>query len=217
MHTPATQTCPAAHARPHPPQLEIDDVTSTSHPLLGAPSQSANPAAQTPTAHSPPVHLAVAFAVRQSEPHAPQLSASPPTSTSHPVAAAPSQSAKPPAQTTLQPPSRHDALVLGPPRHARVQVPQWRVSLVSLASQPFASIASQSPHPGVHAATEQRPISHAAVAFDSAQRRPHPLQFDGSAARFASHPSSTAPLQSAKPGSHVNPQVPLAPSHDVVA
>ncbi len=58
--TPPEHTCPAAQDAPHAPQLAALVRVSTSHPLLGARSQSAKPGSQARTAHAPAAQVALA-------------------------------------------------------------------------------------------------------------------------------------------------------------
>ncbi len=78
LHAPAVQTPPTAlaaapHARLHAPQCCALDLVSTSQPLAGLPSQSANPAVQV-SRHAPLTHVALATRSPMHErPHIPQF------------------------------------------------------------------------------------------------------------------------------------------------
>jgi hypothetical protein len=79
------------HATPQPPQCDALVVVSVSQPFAGSPSQSPNPARHV-NPHTPAAQSAVAFARAAQGVHPPQWSGSLEGSTSHPVAASPSQS-----------------------------------------------------------------------------------------------------------------------------
>ncbi|MEZ4393138.1 MAG: hypothetical protein R3A48_18785 [Polyangiales bacterium] len=94
--TPARQVAlppETAHAFRHAPQCEGDTRVSVSQPLAASPSQSAKPAAQVSTRHTPPEHAAVAtFAVAHDRPQLPQFAVLPASSTSQPLLRSPSHS-----------------------------------------------------------------------------------------------------------------------------
>ena len=139
--------------RPQAPQFEAEARVSTSHPLVGSPSQSAKPVAQTGT-HAPATQ---AFAlveglVAQTRAQAPQFEAEVRVSTSQPFEGSPSQSAKPVAQAGTQAPETH-ALAVVPTLVAQAapQAPQWAVEVcVSTHAPP------QRESPAAHA---QAPIA----------------------------------------------------------
>jgi hypothetical protein len=78
------------HAMAHMPQLAVV-VSGASQPLNGFPSQLPKPALHA-SWHTPATQVAVAFALPQTMPHAPQLPTSPSTEVSHPFAGLLSQS-----------------------------------------------------------------------------------------------------------------------------
>jgi hypothetical protein len=96
--------------------------------------------------------------------------------------------------------------------HARPQAPQWARVLRVLTSQPLPTTPSQSALPALQVPTAQAPIAHTAEPSATEQVRPQAPQLPALALRSVSQPSSASPLQSAKPASHVNAQVPV--SHD---
>lgn len=145
---PSSQTGVAwagAHALPQAPQLARVMLVFTSQPLSSRPSQSAEPASQRPMRHTPAAHCAVALARSHTRPHAPQLAGLLEVSTSHPLVASPSQSAKPAAQPPkAHTPSRHTPTALGQAQRTG-QVPQWSALARRSTSQPLLASPSQSP------------------------------------------------------------------------
>ena len=85
----------------HRPQFATDEARTTSQPLAASPSQSPHPASQrspqAPAAQAP----AACGRAGHATPHAPQFVADAARSTSQPLAALPSQSAKPDAHTAI--------------------------------------------------------------------------------------------------------------------
>jgi hypothetical protein len=95
MHVPLLQLAPAAHARPHIPQLVALVLRLVSQPLAALPSQSPKPALQL-SPHAPAAHVAVALApAAHILPHIPQFAALVRRSISQPLTALPSQLPKP--------------------------------------------------------------------------------------------------------------------------
>ncbi len=81
--------------------------------------------------------------------------------------------------------------------------PPQSPSVLSGVSQPFASLPSQLPKPGLHDAIAQVPPEHVAVAFARVQVVPHaPQLVRVSSAR--SQPFAPLPSQLPKPGSHAS-------------
>ena len=76
VQLPAVQSWPAAHARPHAPQLVRLAAVLTSHPLAAAPSQLAKPGLHAATVQAPAAHPATASGSEHTRPHAPQLAGS---------------------------------------------------------------------------------------------------------------------------------------------
>jgi hypothetical protein len=144
------------------------------------PSQSPKPVSQV-VPQRPIAHVGVALGpAAQVVPQPPQFIALTRVSTSHPLLALPSPSAKPSAHRNPQRPIVQTAVALGPALHAAPQVPQCSASFVSVRSQPLAALLSQSPMPVLHAATVQRPIAHPDTAPGSAHIIPQVPQLVGS-------------------------------------
>jgi len=141
---PATHDCPARQARPQPPQWAALERTSTSQPSAASWSQSAKPAPQA-KAQAPAAQAGVALGRGgHAVPQAPQLVALVAVSTSQPLAAPWSQSARP-GRHAPRPhaPARHAAVAPAGAGHAVPQAPQW------------AALAEVSTHaPAQHAAPE---------------------------------------------------------------
>jgi hypothetical protein len=88
----------SGHAVPQAPQFAASVAVVTSHPSAARALQSARPLVQLATVHAPATQAPVALAGAQRLPHAPQCSALARVSTSQPLEASPSQSAKPASQ-----------------------------------------------------------------------------------------------------------------------
>ncbi len=102
-------------------------------------------------------------------------------STSQPLAALPSQSAKPALQVYAQRPAAHSTALLARAAHAVPQAPQLRASVSVLVSQPLVGSRSQSEKVPVHAPTAHEPFMQAGVALVTAHRasqRPQWATFD---------------------------------------
>jgi hypothetical protein len=209
----ATTHAPAAHpavpfvtvhARLHAPQFATLVRRSTSQPLSVLPSQSANPVAQLATAHAPAAHTAVALGNEQARPHIPQCATLARVSTSQPLLALRSQSAKPASQVMPHAPPAH----VGTPwlvEHATPQPPQWFTLFVVLTSQPLPTFWSQSPNPTAHIS----PTAHALAAQlaespggagHTALHRPQCLD---DVSVLVSQPSLGSPLQSPNPAAQL--------------
>jgi hypothetical protein len=203
-HVPAAQLGVAlavTQARPHAPHAATVVFRSTSHPLVGAPSQSPKPTPQRVTAQLPMAQDEVAFARAQTRPHAPQLDGVIARLVSQPLAALPSQSPKPGLhRATAQVPTLQLAVALAR-EHARPQAPQL-VTLVSvLVSQPLAALPSQSPKPRPQVIS-QRPAAQRGVPFWLEQSAPHAPQCATLDASATSQPLAALPSQSPKPALH---------------
>jgi hypothetical protein len=203
-HAPDAQAAVAlatAHARPHAPQLAVDERVSTSQPSAATPLQSAKPASQRPTTHAPPSHAAVALASAQVLPQRPQLVAAVSRLVSQPLVPLPSQSPKPAAQVKPHAPAVHAGVALAGDGHARPHTPQWLSDDVSTAHEP-AQLVSPAAHVERHTPAEHTsPAAHA---------RPHVPQAARSDCVLTSHPSAAMALQSAKPALQAKPQAPAA-------
>lgn len=92
-HVPVAQVSVARgseHAMPQAPQL-VTVRSEVSHPFVGSPSQSSQPASHAATAHVPVAQVAVAFGKEQATPQPPQCVVVV-RGCSQPVASSPSQS-----------------------------------------------------------------------------------------------------------------------------
>ncbi len=198
-HAPAMQFCPARHARPQAPQLELlldrstqlppQNVVPPGHVLTHAPAEQAVPAPH-------------------ARPHNPQLALSTFVFTSHPSATAPLQFAKPALQLAIpHAPPLQDDVALGA-EHTRPHAPQFVTLLARETSQPFAGLPSQLPNPALHAPIAHAPSEHDAPAFAKLHTRPHEPQFATLTSVFTSQPSGSSMLQSANPRLHTGVQFP---------
>ena len=88
-----------------------------------------------------------------------------------------------------------------PAAHARPHAPQFARSVPVFVSHPSTDVALQSAWPSWHRATSQLPATHVAVAFATAQLRPHAPQFASALVVSVSHPLSARPSQSPRPAS----------------
>jgi hypothetical protein len=148
-------------------------------------------------AHLDPTHDAVACAGRHDEPHAPQ-SVSVSKGSSQPLRTSRSQSPKPtPHDAIAQRPDTHAGVALANEQRA-VQVPQCSV-VSRRASQPFATLPSQSSKPGAHPTIAQLWVAHEAIALAGAhvaRHAPHEVgRLSGD-----SQPFSARASQSPNPG-----------------
>jgi hypothetical protein len=120
-------------------------------------------------------------------------------STSQPFAAMPSQSAKPESQAMPHDtPETHVGVACGAEGHMTLQPPH-AMGLVTLFSQPFATIPSQSAKPCAHDPIAQLPELHAGAAFGTEQTCEHVPQFALSVEVVISQPFAIFPSQSPKP------------------
>lgn len=139
-HTPVPFA--GAHASPHAPQWLRLMFRFSSQPLLGFPSQSAQPAAHSPITQEPLVHVAAAFAKEHALSHCPQCVRLPLVAVSQPSALLALQSPKPGAQLVAHTLPVHVAL---PPLvlHALPQPPHASGSVLVFVSQPLPYCPSQ--------------------------------------------------------------------------
>jgi hypothetical protein len=174
------------HAWPQPPQLPVEVVVFTSHPLPAMPSQSAYGGVQLPMAQVPFEHVAVAFGTLHTVPQAPQWFVSDCRFVSQPFAGLPSQSPKPGLHAIVQEPPLHDGVPLvalqGLP-----QAPQLAALVARFVSHPFIGLLSQSPNVPEQDEMTQEPVLQAAVAFGRLHAPPHTPQFI-IVSRLVSHP-----------------------------
>jgi hypothetical protein len=194
-HIPAEHTRPAAQAVPQPPQLALSLRVSTSQPLAALPSQSRKPVAQAAIAQAPAAQVEVALGSAQTRPHAPQLTALVWVSTSQPLAAVPSQSAKPVAQrTTVQALPAQPLVATLASAHTVPHAPQWAGSITVLA-QKAVGPAPQA-RSGEAQVVPHTPAEHTRPA---AQAAPQPPQWALSLRVSTSQPLAALPSQSKKP------------------
>src|SRR5207247_122929 len=97
--------------------------------------QSPKPGAQLEKPHTPFTQFGVTWLPGQTTPQAPQFATFDCVSTSQPVVASLSQSAKPASHTTLQAPAVQEA-VPWVPSHNLLQLPQFVGSVARVASHP---------------------------------------------------------------------------------
>jgi hypothetical protein len=147
----------AAHALPQVPQFEVFERVSTSQPLGTSVSQLAKPALQLAMPHAPAEHDGVPLAVEHALPQRPQLPTLVRVSTSQPLAALPSQSAKPVLQVNPHAPAAQKIDALARAAQARPQPPQWATVVLVFTSQPLPSTPSQSPVPAAQVPMAQTP------------------------------------------------------------
>jgi len=141
-HAPPLHVPLVGHAVPHAPQCWTLFAVAASQPLAALPSQLAYPAAHAPTPHAPAAHVAVPLAAVHARLHMPQWVSDVRVSTSQPLVAMPSQSAKPALQApSTHPPAAQVAAALGK-LHARPHMPQWVVLVRVSASQPLEMVRS---------------------------------------------------------------------------
>jgi hypothetical protein len=201
------------HAKVQPPQWVASVLRLISHPSAALWLQSAKPVVHPPggIAHAYPVlvllQTSVALAVLHTCPQAPQLLVVV-MGVSHPLATLPSQSAKPALQVILH---TDPTQVPTPPLwlHTLPQAPQLFGSLVTLISQPFAVIKSQSLKPAAHPMIAHFEALHVSVALAPAHAVVQFPQWFGSLVVLTSHPLA-AGLQWARPGAQfVTTQTPF--------
>jgi hypothetical protein len=128
------------HWVPQAPQLVALVVMSVSHPLLGLPSQSAQPAEHV-GAHAPALQLVEPWALEQEVPHAPQFAVVV-RLVSQPSEANPLQLPYPGLQEIEQAPNEQDGVPLVE-LHTVLQPPQLLTLVCVLVSQPLLGLLSQ--------------------------------------------------------------------------
>jgi hypothetical protein len=182
----------SAQARPQAPQFAALVVSSASHPLAAAPSQSPKPAAQRAGAQVPPAQPWVAVcASAQTVPHAPQLVGSIAVLAQKAVGAAP-QVASGAAQVAPQTPAEQT----WPAAQKVPHPPQLAASVRVSASQPLLATWSQSRKPASQAATAHDPAAQLGVACASRHCRPQAPQCAALEVVSASQPLAAVPSQS---------------------
>ena len=219
---------PAAHVSPQTPLMQYGVPSADGQTVVQLPQCSGSLARMTqlpeqlvcpdwqvtpqtpPEQRDPPTHTV---------PQAPQLALSVRVSTSQPLAATRSQSAKPGEQAAIvQPPDEQAAVALGSAQ-ARPQTPQFATAVWRFISQPFAAVPSQSPKPTAQRTTVQAPVAQPfAATLARAQVVPQALQLAGSMAVLAQYADDPAP-QTRSGEAQVVPQTPpeqTAPApHDI--
>ena len=145
-----------------------------SQPFACAPSMSSKPALHVRTSQVPVEHDSLAFARLHVVPQLAQF-VSVVSDVSQPFELVPSQLPKPLEQLpSVHTPPGQLSVALSR-AHTAPQLPQF-VSVVVDASQPFMSLPSQLPEPGLHEAIEQAPVAHVAVAPVRLHGTPQPPQ-----------------------------------------
>ncbi len=188
----------STHARPHTPQLVALARTSVSQPLRASPSQSPYPPAHRTTVHAPIAQLcAVALGSAQASPQSPQFAGSTAVFAQSALAPVPQVRSGDPQVAPQAPPEQSCPAVQAVP-----QPPQCALSVPVLTSQPLPGSRSQSAYPIAQDATAHAPPTQLALAWGSAQARPHAPQCASLAWRLVSHPSPAVPLQSPAPWLH---------------
>jgi len=196
---------------PQPPQLFVEVDVLVSQPFVISPSQLPKPELQV-IAQLPPLQLGVPLLFEHALEQVPQCRASFPKLTSHPVEAAPSQSAKPLLQEMWQALLTHDGI---PPTelHAAPHPPQCATVAVVFVSHPFTMLPSQLPSPALHV-IPHLPAEHDGVPVVDSQTLPHAPQFNVSARTECSQPLSELLSQSPNPALQLIAHSPL--EHDGV-
>ncbi len=133
--------------------------------------------------HSPIAQPPIPCAPLHTRPQTPQLFRSVAGSTSQPSSGLAEQCRYPGEHVDEQIPPVHDGTARGPRGQTVPQRPQLSESPVTLTSQPFDGLPSQSPVPGEHVPTTHRPAMHAATAPGIEHTLPHVPQLRASLAR----------------------------------
>jgi hypothetical protein len=122
---------------------------AVSQPLAALPSQLEKPALQLPSAHVPPEHTPVALAKLHGLPQRPQWAGLVAKAASQPSTALALQSPKPALQVMPHARLAQVLVALGRAGQAAPHAPQCATLDVTLVSQPFAPLPSQSPKPAL--------------------------------------------------------------------
>ena len=144
----------------------------------------------------------------QMRPQAPQLRLSEARLVSQPLVVLLSQLPKPAVHVpSRQEPVTQVAVALGKTQ-GRPQPPQWLVLLEKSASQPLATLVSQSPYPAPQSMRTHTPPAHVGVPLVLLHARPHAPQFVAEVASVVSQ--LPLPSQSAEPGMQMlRPHMPM--------
>lgn len=148
----------AGHARSQAPHV-AGAARSVSQPLDALPSQFANPALHE-TPHDPAAHVARPLAgAAHARSHAPQCARVTRVSTSQPLFASPSQSAKPGLQVKPQLPAAHVGMAFAAVGHGTQRVPQVATAASSAQAIPQAWYPVLHAMPQLPAAQVARPFA----------------------------------------------------------
>jgi len=194
---PSVQVEPVGQALPQAPQLLLSLVSETQVPeqRVWAPGQGVT--------HTLLLHT---WPVGQARLQPPQWLCETRVSISQPSPAIMSQSAKPALQVSEQTPEEQRGVAWGPATQGARQPPQLDTSVLRSASQPLATLPSQSPRPPpqveVQTPRVQAPMPH---------ERPQEPQLAPLVSVFTSQPFMGFMSQSAKPGEQAaTVQAPIA-------
>jgi hypothetical protein len=198
VHTPAEHaTWPFGfrHLFPQPPQSFGLVATSSSQPLFGSPSQSAQPVLQVGW-HCPATQLVEPLAFVQAVSQSPQLATLPVRFASQPFAGSPSQSSKPGLQEAIthEPPAQ--AATAFDSTHALLHAPQCAGLPSRFVSQPLLGSLSQSPWSGAHCESSQVPALQTGDPPTTEHTFEHVPQLFLSLRTSISQPSAGSRLQS---------------------
>jgi len=193
------------HMWPQLPQLEISVFVLTSQPLVGFPSQLANPALHEPIEQRPPVQAGLPFVTAgQTVPQPPQFVTLEFVFISHPLERFPSQLAKPALHDPIeQAPAVQAAVPFVTAGQTTPQAPQFDRSVFVFTSHPLDILPSQFANPGLQEAIEHKPMLQPGFPLATEQICPQLPQLLGSALVFISQPSEVNPLQFKNPALQV--------------
>jgi hypothetical protein len=183
-------------------------VKLVSHPLLGSPSQSPNPALHVKP-HCPPEQLETALATSGHGVQLPQCETSAEVSTLHPLLGSPSQSPNPRLHVKPHCPLEQLEAALATLGHDAPQLSQFKTSVEESASYPLLGSPSQSPNPRLHVKLHCSPEQLGAALATSGHGTPQLPQLDTDVDKSTSHPLLGSPSQSAKSPMHAKVQFPL--------
>ena len=176
-HATRSTAVDAMHAWPHAPQFAASSSVRASQPSAALPLQSAQPASQRATVHTPAAQPAVACGTLQRTAHAPQCAGFVATSASQPFAASPSQSAWPAVHAArTHAPSAHTATAPCTSQR-RAQSPQWfgseRRSLhVAPHAVCVAGHCNAQRAPAVPPSTDDEPCTHRSAPTQTVPHAP---------------------------------------------
>lgn len=214
--THAVEAFARAQSTPHAPQWLFALRVSTSQPFRCTRSQSPKPTTHDENPHAPATHVGAALLGAHVALHAPQWLSDVRVSTSQPLAAIRSQSAKPGlhAPTVQIPPTQRPVPLAAVQRDP--QAPQCCASVIVFVSQPLKGSPSQSPKPKEQDTARHRALSQRdVIALAAAQGRLHAPQCAGLLCRSTqSIPQRTAGLvQPEVQPTATPPHTGVAPAH----